>query len=180
MQLMLKKYVVGKLMTLALLITEIFAAFTSIRPSCPSISVKVGKKRMNSLFGNEAHLIPPVVVGVVQLEQQPALQAVHDLHLTLHVPPAHHILIFTLIIIVTIITIVTIVIIVAYIIIVTILIIGTIILLITIIIILLIIILGTAIIVTFIVIVIIRIIVSPHSNDINCGIRKISPPSSHL
>ena len=39
------------------------------------------------LFSDEAHLAPPVVVRLVQLQQLLALQHVHDLHLPLHVSP---------------------------------------------------------------------------------------------
>ena len=42
---------------------------------------------MNLLFSDEAHLVPAVVVGVVELQQLGTLQAVHDLNLTFHVPP---------------------------------------------------------------------------------------------
>ena len=39
------------------------------------------------LFSDEAHLAPPVVIRLVQLQQLLALQHVHDLHLPLHVSP---------------------------------------------------------------------------------------------
>ena len=39
------------------------------------------------LFSDEAHLAPPVVIRLVQLQQLLALQHVHDLHLPFHVSP---------------------------------------------------------------------------------------------
>jgi hypothetical protein len=39
------------------------------------------------LFGNKTHLVPPVLVGVEELQQLWAPEQVHDLYLPLHVAP---------------------------------------------------------------------------------------------
>ena len=38
------------------------------------------------LFSDETHLIPPVVIRLVELENPGTLEAVHDVHLPLHIP----------------------------------------------------------------------------------------------
>ena len=42
------------------------------------------------LFCHEAHLVPPIVVSLVKLQNSGTLEAVHDVHLSLHIPPATH------------------------------------------------------------------------------------------
>ena len=44
------------------------------------------------LLRDEAHLISPVVISLVQLENSGTLETVHDVHLSLHIPPADKLL----------------------------------------------------------------------------------------
>ena len=44
------------------------------------------------LLRDEAHLVPPVVISLVQLEDSGTLERVHDVHLSLHIPPADKLL----------------------------------------------------------------------------------------